>query len=264
MPITSTTQILLLVLALSACVIAPGVAQAQNGHLSGHPSGQCMNAPPLPESKNRVVRVSSVEQLNEAIATARPKTTVIIEPGQYRLTSTLGIQTDDLTIRGASTDCNSVVLTGRGMDEVNHLGLTNGFWINARNTTIANLSIGEVYYHTIQINSDAFAPRIYNVRMFNSGQQFVKSNPIKFGVGVDLGIVEFSVMEYTDGTPKTNHDGAGFGYTNGVDIHAGKTWRISNNRFSNFHTPDGSDHLWNPAVLVWNGASDTVTENNIL
>lgn len=222
-----------------------------------------MNAPPLADSKKRTIRVSSVEELNEAVASVLPNTTIVIEPGQYRLTRTLGIETDDVTIQGATDDCSSVVLTGRGMDEANHSGITNGFWINAKNTRIANLSIGEVYFHTISINNKAHAPHIYNVRMFNSGQQFVKSNPVEFGVGVNLGIVEFSVMEYTDGTPKTNHDGAGFGYTNGVDIHAGKSWRISNNRFNNFHTPDGSDYLWNPAVLVWNGASDTITENNI-
>ncbi len=233
----------------------PGVANAQ--------TGECINAPIYPEPQNRTINVGSIDELNSAIANLQPNTTIVIRPGRYVLTRTLGIEADNVTIRGSGNDCNAVVLLGRGMDEARHRGLTNGIWISAENTTIAHLSIGEVYFHTIQINADAVAPHIYNVRMFNSGQQFVKSNPIEFGVGVDNGIVEYSVMEYTDGTPKTNHDGAGLGYTNGVDVHAGTGWRISNNRFTNFHTPDDSDHLWNAAVLVWNGASDTITENNV-
>lgn len=233
----------------------PGIAHAQG-------SG-CIDAPPLPEPRNRIVRVSSIEELNEAVSSLRENSTIVIEPGRYQLTRTLGIEADNVTIRGAGNDCSAVELTGRGMDEIDHQGVTNAFWINAENTTIANLTVGEVYFHTVQINNEAVAPHIYNVRMFNSGQQFVKANPIEFGVGVDNGIVEYSVMEYTDGPPKTNHEGSGFGYTNGVDVHAGTGWRISNNRFSNFHTPDTSDHLWNAAVLVWNGASGTVTENNV-
>jgi hypothetical protein len=56
--------------------------------------------------------------------------------------------------------------------------------------------------------------------------------------------------------------GGGAGYTNGIDVHAGANWVIRNNHFENFHAPDHADHLWAPVVLMWNGARDTVVENN--
>lgn len=237
-------------------VVFPGTALSQTGQ------DRCVAAPELEILDSEVV-VSTPAELKRAVHNANPNTTIILNPGVYRLTATVSVTTDNLTIRGRDTRCDKVVLIGNGMDERNHNGVTSGFWINARNTTIANLTIGEIYNHPIQINGNAEAPRIYNVRMVNAGQQFVKSNPKPSGEGVDFGIVEYSVMEYTDGPPKTDHDGAGTGYTNGIDVHGGRGWQIRRNRFLNFHTPDGSDHEWNAAVLMWQGARDTLTENNL-
>ncbi len=213
--------------------------------------------------QKNVVVVGNVEQLYAAVLDLRENSTILIKPGRYRLaSSTLGITADNVTIRGLEDNCDSVELVGPGMDNSQRKNVDNGFWISAKNTTIANLTISEVYFHSIQIDGSARSPRIYNVRMVNSGQQFIKANPREFGDGVNNGIVEYSIMEYTDGPSLTDHNGSGTGYTNGIDIHAGVGWRISNNRFRNFHTPDNADHLWNAAVLAWNGASDTITENN--
>lgn len=223
----------------------------------------CVAAPELPISDTNVVNVDNVRSLYRAVNNAAENTTIVVRPGTYRLTAPISITTDNLTVRGLDTRCDQVVLIGQGMDNQNHKGVRFGFWVNAKNTTIANLTIAEVYNHPIQINGDAESPRIYNVRMLNAGQQFVKSNPQPSGQGVNFGVVEYSVMAYTDGPPKTNHEGSGTGYTNGVDVHGGRAWRIRNNRFINFHTPDGSDHLWNAAILMWRGASDTVAEKNL-
>jgi len=56
--------------------------------------------------------------------------------------------------------------------------------------------------------------------MLNPGTQFVKVNPISFAEGVDNGIVEYSVMAFTNGPPTIDRNNGGTGYTNGVDIHA--------------------------------------------
>ncbi len=223
----------------------------------------CIDAPPLPAPQNRIITVSSVKQLTRAVLELRNDTTIVIEPGRYELTEALAITADNITIRGAEDNCSSVELIGPGMDNEQRNGLDHAFWIDGKNTTIANLTAGEVYFHTIQINNQSVAPRIYNVRLYNSGQQFIKANPTEFGVGVDDGIVEYSVMEYTHQPSLINRGGSGTGYTNGVDVHAGSGWRISNNLFRNFHTPDNADHLWNAAVLLFNGARDTITENNV-
>ena len=243
---------------LIAILASIGHAQTKSA-----PYSPCISAPPLPLPTKNFVTVGSEPELYAAMKSLKKDMTVLIKPGRYQLRDTLGITVDNVTVRGLHNDCGSVELIGNGMDNVKHGGVEHGFWINASNTTIANLTISEVYFHTIQIEARARAPHIYNVRLVNSGQQFIKSNPKEYGQGVDNGVVEYSIMEYSDGPPVTNHDNSGIGYTNGVDIHAGSGWRISNNRFRNFHTPDNADHLWNAAVLTWNGAVDTITENNV-
>lgn len=238
--------------------------------LAGLPAGRavaddinCPQAPTLPAPQGDVISVRSAEELHEAIASVKVGTTVLLQPGRYVLRHVLSITTDNVTVRGIDGGCESVHLVGAGMDNPDHQGVRFGFWINASRTTIANMTISDIYLHPIQINGDANSPRIYNVRLVNAGQQFIKSNPNAVGEGVDDGVVEYSVMAYSNGPPKTYHEGTGMGYTNGVDVHVGKNWRISNNVFKNFHTPDGADYLWNAAVLMWRGAAHTVTENNI-
>lgn len=219
----------------------------------------CPTAPHLSAPGKDTVVVSNVDELYKAFSQQRDGTTIAIKPGTYQLRATLGITASNVTVRGMSNTCNEVVLAGAGMDNPE---IENGFWISARNTKIANLTIRDVYYHTVQIDQASVAPHLYNVALINSGQQFVKSNPTEFGNGVARGTVEYSTFKYTDGPSILDRSGSGTGYTNGLSIHAGIGWRISNNTFSNFHTPDNADFLSNAAVLVWNGARETVTENN--
>lgn len=231
--------------------------------LGANQSVACLAAPelPLPEL-TEIITVGSVDELHDALANADDNTTVLLRPGHYRLKRTLGITADNVTVRGADNSCDGVQLIGAGMDNPDHQGVEFGIWINARDTTIANLTIRDTYFHSIQIDGNADSPRIFNVHLIDSGQQFIKSNPDATGNGVDNGVVEYSIMEYLNGPPGTDHDNAGVGYTNGVDVHGGTGWRISNNIFRNFHTPDEADHLWNAAVLMWRGSAGTITENN--
>jgi hypothetical protein len=48
-----------------------------------------------------------------------------------------------------------------------------------------------------------------------------------------------------------------------MSVHTGKDWVIRGNLFKNFHTPDNSTYLWNPAVLMWNHSVNTLTERNV-
>ncbi|MEJ2680767.1 MAG: hypothetical protein P8144_04595 [Gammaproteobacteria bacterium] len=137
----------------------------------------------------------------------------------------------------------------------------HGIWSDAAHLTIANLTLQDVYYHTIQFAPKADEPLVYHVKLIDSGEQFIKSSPSTYGQGVNRGRVAYSILAYTNG-PSTADHGGGSGYTNGVDVHAGRDWIVENNIFYGFHTPDDSDNLWNPAVLFWNGASGTITRNN--
>src|SRR5439155_26382504 len=64
--------------------------------------------------------------------------------------------------------------------------------------------------------------------------------------------------------PARRRLGGGFGYTDGIDVHGCTGWVIRNNLLLHFHTPDGTDNLWEPAILIWNHSAGTVVEGNTI
>lgn len=213
------------------------------------------------EARGAVVIIQSTSELYRAFNQAESGSTLLLSPGDYKLTATLANRADNLTIRGSGERFDEVRLLGPGMSNPDYGGAPHAIWSNAVGLTVENLSIQGFYQHGIILNPGAQSPTIRNVRIVDTGQQMIKANTKEFGDGVNDGVVEYSVFAYTGGPPTADH-GGGTGYTNGIDVHAGADWVIRNNRFENFHTPDGSDHLWNPAVLMWNGARNSVVENN--
>src|SRR5262249_10229018 len=153
---------------------------------------------------------------------------------------------DNVTIRGDTDSCDDVILVGNGMTVQGNTPY--GIWVGGPTSmTIANLTIKNIYYHPIMLetNYGTQSPHIYNVHLIDAGQQFIKSTASATGsVGVNNGIVEYSIIEYTTTAPSN--------YTNGVDIHQGDSWIIRNNLFRNIRAPTGQ--LAGPAVLIWNGS----------
>ena len=223
------------------------------------PLHRACNAPPLPSPSGTVVTVSTESALQAAVNSITSGTTILVQPGTYNLTSTLWLNrnVENVAIRGGTNSCDDVLLIGRGMSNASYGNVPHGIWIgNARNVLVANLTIRDVYYHPIQLdpNAGAQAPRIYNVRLVDAGEQFVKSSARTSGAsGVNNGIVEYSIMEYTT-TARSN-------YTNGVDVHQGASWIVRHNLFRNIRAPAGQ--LAGPAVLMWNGSRDSIIENNL-
>lgn len=213
-------------------------------------------APPLPPPTGRIVTVNTESQLQQAFRTLSSDTTVMIAPGTYQLTGTLHVNGSfrNVTIRGASGNRDDVVLVGRGMANPDYGAVSHGIWTGggAQNVTIADLTITNFYFHCIILNAGTESPRLYNLRLSNAGQQIVKSNPDDVGGGVDDGVVEYSIIEYSS----TSRDH----YTNGVDVLTGRRWTIRHNLFRNIRAPSGQ--LAGPAVLMWRGSTDTITEGN--
>ncbi len=227
--------------------------------LASAPLTMACQAPALPPPSGPVIQVTTEGQLQAAVGALTSGTTIMIHPGTYNLTSTLAITNgvQDTTIRGATNSCDDVILVGKGMTNATYGAVPHGIWVgNAQRVLIANLTIRAVYYHgiTLDPNAGAQAPHIYNVHLIDTGEQFVKSNASASGsMGVDNGIVEYSIMEYSTTAP-TN-------YTNGTDVHQGANWVIRHNLFRNIVAPSGQ--LAGPAVLMWNGSSDSIVEANL-
>jgi hypothetical protein len=222
--------------------------------------------PPPPGPSADVVWVGTVGELQSAVRNLRSGQTIVVRGGTYHLTETLVIgrsgPLQSVTIRGATDDFNDVVIRGKGMDNPAYGGVPHGISVyNAQDVTIANLSVGDVYYHPIDLQGIQGAERVrlYHTRIFDGGEQLIKSSA--GGGGVDDCIVEYSVIEYTAGTPATDH-GAGVGYTGGISAHEVDRWVVRHNLFRNFHTPDSSAWWFNPVVLMWNHSADTLVEGN--
>lgn len=240
---------LLIVIAavLAGLTLPPGVTRGR----AASPD----SAPPLPAPTGQVVNVSTEPQLRNAVAALTSGTTIVIAPGTYRLTATLYINkaVSDVVIRGASNNRGDVVLVGKGMAAAGDGGVPFGIWTGGGVTriTIANLTIRDVYYHPLIFNPGTVQPRVYNVALIDAGQQFLKANPDGAGGGVDGGVVEYCVFEYT--TVANNS------YTNGVDVHTGDDWVIRHSLFRRIRSNAG---LAGPAILMWNNSRNTIVEGN--
>lgn len=215
------------------------------------------SAPPLPAPQGRIIRASSEADLQRAVAQLTSDTTILIEPGTYRLTHTLNIggrTLRNVALRGATNNRDEVVLVGPGMASENPGDTPHGIWTGdgVDGVLIANLTVRDFPFHPIILNAGTSAPRIYNVRALDGGQQLLKGNPDGAGAGIEGGIVEYSIFEFTT----TSRDS----YTNGVDVIAGSNWVIRHNLFRNIRAPQGQ--LAGPSVLMWGGARNTIVEGN--
>jgi hypothetical protein len=221
------------------------------------------DAPPLPMTGARIMNVATEAQLQAAMGNLQHGDTLLLANGTYVLTRSLYVNGGhNVTMRGAAGSTN-VVLVGRGMNNASYGDVPVGIWSNSSNTTIAHLTIRDTWDNEIIFNSGAQSPRVYCVRLLDSGSQFIKANPTDatVGLGVNNGVVEYCWFEYT-GSPPNDH-GAGVGYFNGISAHAARNWIVRGNLFKNLHNPDGTAYPWNPAVLFWRNSSNTVTEQNL-
>jgi hypothetical protein len=209
-------------------------------------------APPDPAA---TITVTNVGELLSAAASLQSGQTIELAAGTYNLAGVAqaifipqGIT--NWSIRGATGNRDEVVIKGGGMAG----GVLFGIWMrNSPNGTLADFTIDGTRDNAIIVNSGCDGMLFHNLRVIDSGSQFIKSNPDGNGVGNNNGIVEYCVFEYRT----TDSDN----YTNGVDVHAGDGWIVRHNLFRNFLSPVGQG-LAGPAVLAWNGSSNTIVDGN--
>jgi hypothetical protein len=239
------------VLALSTAVLAgaplrPAVPQ---------PPAPCARCGWTPPATGKTVTVRTVRQLHHAVSTAAPDTTILVEDGEYRLESMLDFTVPHVVLRGKSGDAANVVLRGDGMTE-GRVGVALS--VSAPDVTIADLTAGWVAYHGIQIRGERAASRtvVHNVRVFDAGQQLLKGSTSAGGPAAEDVVIACSRFGYTDTAPTD--------YTDGVDALGVRHWTVRDNRFERIRGPRDQRYAAGPAILLWNGSSDSVVERNIV
>ncbi|MFK7956329.1 MAG: hypothetical protein AB8B96_09555 [Lysobacterales bacterium] len=229
---------------------------------------------PPPGPAFSVINVSSAQGLADACWNLRSNQAIVIAPGTYDLDSvnfpngvdgrlTIGrfgaSPISNIQLRGATGDPTDVVLLGAGM-----LNTSVPFGIQiftATDVTIADLSVGNVYYHAVAIQGDQGAARVRLVhsRFFDAGQQIIKAS----GGGADDVTIEYSEIFYhvgaivhPEGSPPNSC------YTNGIDAIGVNGWQIHDNLIYGIKCQDQS--LAGPAILMWQGSSNSVVARNTI
>ena len=216
--------------------------------------------PILPAPSGATVTVDSVDQLFNAVNTAAPGTTILLEDGTYNLGSHgryLWIGTPGLTLRSAGGDREAVILD----DDYSGSEIIT---VAASNVTIADLTLKRAGTHPIHVVStddgDTLNTLIYNVHIIDPGQQAIKINPHAAGTHfADNGTVACSTIELTDEGRAKVLEINGSCYTGGVDGHWSRGWVIRDNIIKGFWCKTGlSEH----GVHFWTGSRDTLVERN--
>lgn len=220
--------------------------------------GQC-NCPSLP-TPGKSVLVNTVTELQNALTLANSNNgnmTILLAKGNYNLNSNLlyiSSNMKNLTIRGQTGNRDDVVIKGLGFNG----GVTHIFNVAAAHFTVADMTIGWVYYHPIQIHgeSNADSALIHNVKIIDGNEQFIKISGSSTEPNVcDGGIIECCELEFSSGIGNQY-------YTGGIDGHHCANWIIRYNTFKHLRSPDGN--LAEHAIHFWSNSSDILVENNFI
>jgi hypothetical protein len=202
----------------------------------------------------RLIVVSRTADLERALATARPNTTIILRDGTYRLVHYLDITTPGLVIRGQTSDPKRVAIVGKGMDDPIGVALS----VSAPGVVLADFTVGRVKNHGVQVRGETGADKVvlHNLRIIDTGEQFLKGSMSKDGRGPNDGLVSCCEFSYTVSGPSN--------YTNGVDVLGGARWVVRSNIFLRIRGPESGGWSCGPTILMWGGCHDSLVEGNLL
>lgn len=239
-----------------------GGSTGGSGGGGGLPRAAC---DPLPAPQGNVIMVGPSDDVAGAVSNAVSGDTVMLAAGNYDLSGqAVWVGADGVTIRGATGNPEDVVLDG-GYDTAGG-GLIS--ISSASNVTVSDLTIRRPRYHAIHVtggDAPANDTLIYNVRLFDPGEQAIKINHASSGNYADDGEIACSHVELTeDGREQVmSYTSSGSNcYTGGVDAHGARGWTVRDNTIVGFwcSNADLSEH----GVHFWTGSRDTVVVRNYL
>lgn len=212
----------------------------------------CPRVPP-PDSGTQIV-VRNVTELMNAVqsANATGNVTIVLEDGTYVLDQMLWISGNNVMFRSSSGNRDSVIIQGQGMFG----GVSHIFNVPGSFFTVANMTIGWVANHAIQIHSDADNAIVHDVHMVDTGEQMLKvSYREGDGISSENGLVEWCLFEYSAGVGPQY-------YIGGIDAHQAHNWIIRDNIFRWIRSPEAD--LAEFAIHFWSGSTNTVVERNTI
>ncbi len=233
--------------------------------------------PPPDPAVYSVIEVDTAQELADACWNLASFQAIVIQPGVYDLASVTFPNGVDgrlavgrfgatpihhVQIRGATGNPADVVLHGAGMLDPT---VPFGFQVaTATDVLIADLSVSDVYYHAISIQGEQDAARIhlYNLRLFDAGQQIVKGTS-GGGNGVEDVLIEYTELFYSSGAvvhPEGSPPNSC--YTNAIDALEAERWVIRDNLIHDIRCQNLA--LAGPSILLWRNTEDSLVERNTI
>ena len=222
---------------------------------------------PLGKPTGDVIQVATVKQLFSAMQNVKPGGTIVLADGHYLMPRYIEMTTDNVTLRSVSGDRHKVVLDGATSRHGELLGITNCVGV-----TIADLTIQNVKFNGIKINSDRGAQRVtvHNCVLHNIWQRGIKAPGLRnddeklrprncrvqFCLFYNDRPKQFSDDE-TD-TPKTFNGN----YIGGIDVKNTTDWIFRDNVFMGIQgrTREGRGCIY----ISENGQGATIERNVFL
>lgn len=221
--------------------------------------------PSLPEPTEPIITVSAIQSadLPSIVREASPGTTILLEPGVYTMTGDessrrINIASDGITVRSSTGRRDDVIIDGEY--QTNEI-----FFVQASHVAIADLTVRRAVDHLIHATGRESGTiedlRLYNLALYDSGEQFIKVNSDGQMHYVDQGRLECSLLRMTsEGRQHVETQYGGGCYTGGIDAHGARGWQVRLNAFEGIRCENGS--LAEHAVHFWSGARDTLVERN--
>ena len=217
--------------------------------------------------EGEVIRVATLDELDAAVARAKPGGTVLLADGHYWLPRCLRLRTDRVTLRGESGDRTRVILDGARCQDGELVALHA-----CSGVTLADLTVQNVRHNGIKINSDSNVQQVtlYNCVLHNIWQRGVK--------GVKVPVAQRNEMSprncriqyclFHNDRPKRFEDDPadtpqnfGGNYVGGIDVMYAQGWVIADNVFVGIQ---GRTRGARGAVFLWHETEDCVIERNII
>jgi len=224
-------------------------------------------APPLPLPMGEVIRVSSVEQLYVAAGQVKPGGTILIADGHYMMPRYFELDTDNVTLRGASGNREKVILDGAQSVHGELVGISR-----CSGVTIADLTIQNIKWNGFKINSDTNVQRvtIYNCVIHNIWQRGVKGVKVPEEDRENVRPKDCKIqycLFYNDRAKQFSDDPADTvanfngNYIGGIDTMYAKNWIISDNVFVGIQ---GRTREGRGCIFMWHHAENCIIERNII
>jgi hypothetical protein len=193
------------------------------------------------------ILVHNYSELLDALEYSTPGDTILMANGTYDIYWYAQVGVENITIKSQSGIRDSVILNGNNE--------YSGFWIDANNVTISDLTIKNTQYHCIYTYENIDNLQIINCKFIDSGEHFIK---IRRGVDPspsENGMVENCLFEYSEGIGSQD-------YIGGIDCHFCQDWIIRNNVFKYIKSPISI--LAGYPIHFWNDSENPLVEKNLI